>query len=40
MASHLEIAAMLLPGPAMDRFKTEMAVWLDKDDEKKFVIPR
>jgi hypothetical protein len=30
--------SMLLPGPAMERFKAEMAVWLNRDDEK-FVIP-
>ncbi|XP_062200979.1 acyl transferase 1-like [Phragmites australis] len=30
--------SMLLPRPAMERFKNEMAVWLNKHDEKNSVI--
>jgi hypothetical protein len=32
------VVSLLLPRPAMERFKNEMAVWLSKDD-KNFVIP-
>ncbi|KAK3157459.1 hypothetical protein QOZ80_2AG0122670 [Eleusine coracana subsp. coracana] len=32
------IVSMLLPRPAMKRFKQEMAVWLNKHDEKKLII--
>ncbi|XP_062205923.1 acyl transferase 1-like [Phragmites australis] len=33
------VVSILLPRPAMERFKKEMAVWLNKHDEKNFIIP-
>ncbi|KAL6641585.1 hypothetical protein ACP70R_019766 [Stipagrostis hirtigluma subsp. patula] len=33
------VVSILLPGPAMETFKKEMAVWLNKHDEKNFIIP-
>ncbi|WVZ59149.1 hypothetical protein U9M48_009341 [Paspalum notatum var. saurae] len=32
------IVSMLLPKPAMEMFRNEMSVWLNKHDEKNFVI--
>ncbi|CAN6283661.1 unnamed protein product [Urochloa humidicola] len=32
------VVSMLLPRPAMERFKKEMAVWLNKRDEKNIII--
>ncbi|KAG2549608.1 acyl transferase 1-like [Panicum virgatum] len=32
------IVSMLLPKPAMERFKNEMSVWLNKHDDKNLVI--
>ncbi|KAL6905458.1 hypothetical protein ACP4OV_003059 [Aristida adscensionis] len=31
--------SILLPAPAMEAFKKEMAVWLNKGDDKSFIIP-
>ncbi|KAF8666383.1 hypothetical protein HU200_053486 [Digitaria exilis] len=35
---HSTIVSMLLPRPAMDRFRNEMSVWLNKHDERNLVI--
>nr|CAB3495041.1 unnamed protein product [Digitaria exilis] len=32
------VVSMLLPRPAMERFKNEMAVWLNKHDDKNLII--